>query len=94
MWMSLTPLHQKCRLRFLCVVTCAQARKFGDLVDLGDSFMATPDPTSSPAECKENAPVVELQPDDKALAPSVDKAQLISVQKADDTLTCFPPRKM
>lgn len=66
----------------LCAVTCAQARKVGDLVDLSDSFMRSSDPTSSFSECKEKAPVsTEIQPNVKTLTLSVDREQLILIKK-------------
>lgn len=74
----------------VCAVTRAQARKLGDLVDLGDSFMSSPDPTSAPPESKDNTSVsIELQPDDsRALA--VNKDQLMAAQRSDLSLShCF-----
>uniref|UniRef100_A0A671VWW5 Gypsy retrotransposon integrase-like protein 1 n=1 Tax=Sparus aurata TaxID=8175 RepID=A0A671VWW5_SPAAU len=74
----------------MCAITRAQARKFGDVVDLSDSFMSPSDPPSSPIECEINAPVTEFQPDDTTLMLTVGKEQLIKAQENDSTLSpCF-----
>lgn len=90
--MFLTQLGQMHCPCSLCVpVTCAQARKLGDLVDLSDSFLSSSDPTRKFSESKVNAPVsVELQPDVENPMLSVNKEQLTAAQKSDVTLShCF-----
>lgn len=53
--------------------------------------MSSSDPTSSFSECKEKAPVsAEFQLDNKTLALSGDREELIRAQKTDATLSsCF-----
>ncbi|KAI2645228.1 Retrovirus-related Pol polyprotein [Labeo rohita] len=69
-----------------CVVTCAQARKFEDEIDLSDSFLGS-EMSDSKAEVENECS------SDVIVQPSFDfpfsKQQLISAQKTDETLlTC------
>lgn len=74
------------------VVTRAQARKFGDLPDLSNSFLNASDDSVSPFvenEKCESVTVDEL-PDVADLCLAVDKKELIQAQKSIPTLaTCF-----
>ncbi|CAI5657199.1 unnamed protein product [Oreochromis niloticus] len=72
----------------VCAVTRAQAHKYGEFVDLSDSFLSDSDPTSSPPNCESTPVSVELQPDEKPLTLPVEKNKLIKAQKNDESLSC------
>lgn len=67
-----------------CAVTRAQARKFTDVIDLSDSFIA---PSSEPVECQLKVET-ELDTPSAAEPPSlkVGREQLIAMQRSDPTL--------
>lgn len=71
----------------LCAVTRALARKYGEFVDLSDSFLSDSDPTSLPPDCESTPVSVELQADEKAMTTAVDKNKLIEAQKNDESLS-------
>lgn len=75
-----------------CVITRAQARKFGDLPDPSNSFLNTSDDSVSHFVEKEKCESVTVDelPDVADLCLAVDKKELIQAQKNDPTLaTCF-----
>lgn len=72
-----------------CAVTRAQARKFSDVIDLSDSFIA---PSFEPAECKLEIETKLDVPSDEETPPAelpflkTGREQLISMQRSDPTL--------
>ncbi|XP_049912636.1 uncharacterized protein LOC126397732 [Epinephelus moara] len=75
-----------------CVVTRAQSRKFGDVMNLADSFMFSPEnKTESPLAAKPVKNVsMNLLPAEAEVAFEVDRSAFIAAQQSDPTLvTCL-----
>lgn len=70
-----------------CVVTCAQARLLGDVVDISETFLDGSESHTSPSlEVNgEKSRVFSVASDDLCLA--VKREQLIEAQQSDDTLS-------
>lgn len=76
-----------------CAVTRAQARKYGDVLDLSDSFMCADDvPVKTEKNVgKSDKRVAEnLLPTDANLSFVVDRAEFVLAQQTDPSLMVMP----
>lgn len=76
-----------------CAITCAQARKMGEIVDLSGFFMATLDENgfdSNDSVKMLKCDVSELIPADKTLSLNINKEMLVKAQQNDPSpSSCF-----